>query len=144
MCDWDSLQQSINLWTQSGAAVLPGRSETEIRNVLSRLGRPYCDDVVRLYEITGGMLDYEYGDGFVSLWSLERLASENERSISSLLLFGDFLISSHCYGFAPGLSGKSSVCIEHFSGEPIRVADSPQEFFRKYLDRSDDLLLLWD
>lgn len=144
MSDWDSLQRAITFWTESGVALLPGRNATDIRETLSSLGRPFCDDVVQLYEITGGMLDYETGNGLFSLWSLERLVKENKDRNSKSLLFGDFLILSHCYGFSPNSSGKSSVQIEHSLEDTIRVADSPEEFFRKYLGKSDDLLLSWD
>jgi len=143
MSDWP-LHDSIRLWIDSGIRMLPGRRETEICTVLRGLRRPYCADVIRLYELTGGMFDHEYGQGVFSLWSLERLQEENRNSKSNLLLFGDFLISSHYFGFSKGPSGTSSVHIEHFAGETIPVARSPQEFFRKYLERSEDLLLVWD
>ena len=82
--------------------------------------------------------------GLFTLWSLERTVQENKSSNSELLLFADFLISSQCFGLHAVPSGSSSVYIEHFSGAPIWVADGLEPFFRKYVDRSPDLLLLWD
>jgi hypothetical protein len=122
----------IQKWERDGVTLLPPHDEEEVVRELSRLGRSFSRDVVGLYCATGGMDDEADGE-CLTLWTLERMVAENLKSPRPQLLFMDFLINSHCYGLQYEDADTSSVYIDYFVGEPERVANSLDEFFKLYL-----------
>jgi hypothetical protein len=75
-----------------------------------------------------------------SLWSLDRLVSENLRYQRPYLLFADFLIESHLYCFKYETPERSSVCIDYFNGqEPRVVSNTVSEFFDLYVRDAESL-----
>jgi len=121
-------------WLREGVELLPPHGEREVVEALTRTGRPFSRDLVKLYRATGGMEDGVTDEQSLCLWTLERVVAESLKEPRALLLFMDFLIYSHCYGLRYGDESTSSVHIEHFDGrEPTRVAGGLDEFFRLYL-----------
>jgi len=140
-------QKVVQEWQADGIKLLPPHSAEQVREVLSQLGRPFADDLVTIYTVTGGM-DWETAEGLFCLWPLNRILDEvreNSDSLNSFpgfnnaIPFGDFLICSHYY-FARARSDDESA-IYTYSDEPI--AKSLTEFFELYLKRSDKLDLFW-
>jgi len=138
----DSLEATIRGWQQSGLTLLPPNSEASVHAALNATGRNYSGDVVALYCTTGGMADDQFDSRCWSLWSLDRIVSENSRYQRSYLLFSDFLIDSHLYCFKYENPERSAVCIDYFNGqEPRIVSKSVSEFFDLYVRDSDSLEL---
>ncbi len=76
-----------------------------------------------------------YSDSFMwSLWSLDRIVSENLNYSRPHILFADFMIHSYFYCFKYEDAEISSVYVDYFNEEePHRVADSVENFFELYL-----------
>ncbi len=125
--------------------MLPAEDDAHICSELDRLQRPYSQDVVNVYRVTGGMEDFCDDDqAMFSLWSLSRLVRETLESDCPGIPFADFLICSHLYAYKYEDDFRSSVYVYHGPGILEEVAPSIADFFEKYLTKSDDLLLLWD
>ena len=132
----------IQKWEREGIELLPPHEEKEVLAILSPLGRPFSQDVVSLYCMTGGMAEGLMDDEGLSLWTMERLVKENLNQQRLLLLFMDALIDSHFYGLQYEDAETSSVHIDYFGGEtPKLVAGSLEEFFRLYLSDPLELFL---
>ena len=121
-------------WRREGVELLPPHDEREVVEALGLTGRPFSRDLVRLYCATGGMPDGVTDEQAVCLWTLERVVAESLKEPRALLHFMDFLIDSHRYGLRYEDESTSSVHAEFFDGEPERVAESLDEFFRLYLN----------
>jgi len=77
-----------------------------------------------------------------TLWSLAQIVSENARYDGRDLLFADFLLNSHLYGFRYVNPHQSAVYVDYLNGtEPEMVAGSVDEFFHLYLNRPDALAM---
>ena len=136
----NSLDTTIREWQQSGLTLLPPNSEASVLAALNATGRKYSRDVVVLYCTTGGMADEQSDSKCWSLWSLDRVVSENIRYRRPYLLFADFLIGSHLYCFKYENPECSSVCIDYFNGqEPRVVSNSVSEFFDLYVRDGESL-----
>jgi hypothetical protein len=136
----NSLESTILGWQQSGLTLLPPNSEASVHAALNATGRNYSRDVVALYCSTGGMADDQLDSRCWSLWSLDRLVSENLRYQRPYLLFADFLIESHLYCFKYETPERSSVCIDYFNGqEPRVVSNTVSEFFDLYVRDAESL-----
>lgn len=135
-----SLDTVIERWKREGVDLLPPIDLETVVTALEKTGRRYSRDVVSLYLKIGGMADNSSDSRFWSLWSLDRLASENSRYEPPYILFADFLLDSHCYCFKYKNENTSSVCVEYFIGEePTQVADSVEHFFQLYLENPGSL-----
>jgi hypothetical protein len=131
----DVYERAADHWRTRGVSLLCPCSPDEVGATFETLGYPLSADVRRLYDVIGGFADYEC-DILWSLWSLARLREENaeNRDRGELLLFADWLIQSHTYGFHYEDARVSSVYI-HDSGE--RIADSLEAFLETYLSNPD-------
>lgn len=120
--------------------MLPPFDESDIVAALNSTKRKHSQDVLALYQATGGMKSGEMDSNMWSLWPLQRVVSENAKYDRPHILFADFLINSHCYCFKYESNEKSSVCVEYFNGEePTCVADSVNDFFEIYLRNAEKL-----
>ena len=143
MGELTNMKATIQRWEREGVALRPPHEEKKVVAMLSRLSRPFSNDAVSLYYMTGGMVDDGSTDNVgLSLWTMERLLDENTNQPRSLLLFMDYLINSHCYGLQYEDVETSSVHVDYFdNGTPKRVAGSLDEFFRLYLCDPSKLFL---
>ena len=93
-----------------------------------------------LYTSIGGFGEYE-SDNLWSLWSLDRISSENNHRNSEILWFADWLISSHMYGLKYTDSSSSTIFLDHNCSEhpPQQIACSMIEFLEKYIENPDDV-----
>ncbi|MBV7541881.1 hypothetical protein [Acidovorax sp. sic0104] len=85
-----------------------------------------------MYAVLGGMeqMDREYW----RLWPLTELVSENSDQSLQGVLFSDYLINCWSYRLVPNANDTSSVFLDYFDGkQPIQVASSVDEFFKKYV-----------
>jgi hypothetical protein len=129
-----AIETAIKNWEREGISLHPPVEEVVATSALSKIGRPYSRDVVALYRATGGMGEGESDSHMWSLWSMERVVSENSRYDRAHILFADFLLDSHFYCFKYENEERSSVCVEYFSGdEPEPVANSVQQFFEVFI-----------
>jgi exonuclease III len=130
-----NIQKVIKKWRGEGLELLAPAKDSEVRQKLSGTGHRIARDVVELYCATGGMTSDEMASTLLNLWSLERIVSENFKHHRSVLLFGDFLVESYCFGLKYENENESSVYVEYFDGEqPTKVAGSLDEFFYLYLN----------
>ena len=129
-------------WQQEGIPLLAPIDPAAVRTELSKNGQRYSDDVVDLYSITGGMANDEMDSHCFSMWPFDKVISKNKER--SYLAFADFLIDSHWYGFVYESKARSKVCVDYFKhGTELEIiADSVEEFFRKYLVDPRSLCLL--
>ena len=135
-----SIESTIRKWQSEGLRLVPPPDEAAIHSALITTGRKYSRDVLGLYHATGGMCDDQVDSHGWTLWSLDRVVSENLRYQRPYILFADFLIRSHLYCFKYENSETSAVCIDYFNGqEPRLVTNCVAEFFDLYVRASDSL-----
>ena len=136
----DPYQPAINYWRGHSVSLLPPATDSEIDRTFSGLGIQVSNDVRRLYSTVNGLGDYE-SDNLWSLWSLERIASENRDRQSEIIWFADWLISSHMYGIRYYDENKSGIYIDHNSSEhpPEQIACSMIEFLQQYANNPEDV-----
>jgi hypothetical protein len=128
MASRDVYERAADLWRSRGVPLMPPVSPEEIGRIFESLGYPVSADVRDLYSVVGGFADFEC-DGLWSLWSTTRLREENAGR-EKILLFADYLISSHCYGFHYEDAEVSSVYI---TDTTERIAGSLAEFLERYI-----------
>ncbi len=140
----DVYERAADHWRARGVPLLAPCSPAEVGATFEALGYPLSADVARLYGVVGGFANDE-SDVLWSLWSLARLREENQslarwrqengedRDCVTLLLFADWLIASHSYGFHYEDARVSSVYLD--TGE--RIADSLEAFLETYLSDPD-------
>jgi hypothetical protein len=128
----------VGEWERSKLRLLPPNSMDQVKEVFELLDRPYATDLVTLYTITGGM-DYEMARGCFCLWPLSRISQHaSDRCKTGEISFADCLIESHTYEARKESNDTSSIWT---AGE--LVAETLDEFFRLYVERSTELRLLW-
>jgi hypothetical protein len=129
-----AIETVIKNWEREGINLHLPIAEPFVRDTLGAVGRPYSSDVVALYCATGGMEEGESDSHMWSLWSLERVVTENSRYKRPYILFADFLLDSHLYCFKYESMETSAVCVDYFNGEePELVARSVKEFFEAFV-----------
>jgi hypothetical protein len=125
----------IEKWLAQGINLLQPNEESLIVTALNSTGRKHSRDVIDLYCAIGGMQEGESDSHMWSMWSLDKIVSENSRYDRPYILFADYLIQSHLYCFKYESDERSSVCIDHFNGEaPKQVASSVRDFFELYME----------
>ncbi len=143
MIGFGAFSKVIEKWQREGIHLLPPLAEAQVTDVLDSIDRAISKDVRQIYTAVGGMAEGEMDGLMFSLWSLERVVSENEKYNTSYLLFADFLIDSHLYCLRYKNDDESSVHIDYFDGsEPRCVAQSVSEFFELYLSNPDEIYLM--
>ena len=136
----NSIESAIRKWQHDGLLLVSPMDEASVHSALTTTGRKYSRDVVALYCATGGMSDDQMDSLCWSLWTLDRLVSENRRYERPYLLFADFLIGSHLYCFKYETTETSAVCVDYFDGqEPHLVSKSVTEFFDLYMRGGESL-----
>lgn len=129
------MQKMLGKWRRDRVCLLPPNDESHVVTMLSRIGKNFSRDVVNLYCAVGGMKEGEMDSLTWSLWSLNRLVSENLHCPRPYIMFADFLIESHFYCLKYKNEEESSVHIDYFDGrEPEQIANSLTEFFGLYLE----------
>ena len=135
MQELSSVLKMIEAWQRQGISLWPPLAWPEVAATLGRLGRPLSQDIIGLYCLTGGMSVDEMDDVCLTLWTLNRVISDNSKSPGPYLCFADFLIDSHWYGLKYQNPEKSAVYAYYFGDiNAERVADSLDEFFHLLLN----------
>jgi hypothetical protein len=74
-------------------------------------------------------------DGFLRVWSLQEIETENGEESEFGLLFADYLINSWCYRLKPESDVASFVYVDCFDKNPaVVVARSLDDFFEVYAE----------
>jgi len=134
------METVIEKWRREGINLFPPNDEASVIAALNKTERKYSRDVVDLYCATGGMADGESDSRMWSIWSLDRIISENSHYDRPFILFADFLRDSYLYCFKYENDELSSVYVDYFNGkEPEQVAAGVNEFFELYLKSPRDL-----
>ena len=134
-----SLHKMVERWKTEGVVLLPPEPEHVVRKAFARIGSCATYDVVSMYAILGGMpdMDKEYW----RLWSLSDIEIENTTSISTGVLFADYLASCWSYRLVPHENDTCSVVADYFNNDQcIHVASSLDEFFGKYAENPYQVL----
>lgn len=124
----ENLKPVIIRWEQQRVKLLPPVDTDSVVRALSRTGKRFSADVVRLYEVTGGAEDMD-SVGF-TLWPLSRIVMTNNGSQSPDLAFADCLIDCFWFFFHYEDGTRSSI----YGGYDRRkLADNIDQFFGLYL-----------
>ena len=133
----EKLVKVVEQWKKEGLEISPPSSEQQIIDCFQKIKKPISEDVLEFYIFTGGTSEGRMDLELFSFWTLEEIIKENLRLKSEMALFADFLIFSHCYGFKYENPTTSSVYIDYLDHYPLtKVADSVEEFFDIYLEKS--------
>jgi hypothetical protein len=136
MTDINSIERVVEKWRLDGIELLEPCKEADVVDVFSKLGRNVSKDVISLYCTTGGMYD---ADSFSwSLWTLDRIATENASHDSPYIWFADSIIDAYRYCFKYEDANNSAVFVDWLNKEePQLVAENVSEFFTYYLDNPE-------
>jgi hypothetical protein len=137
----DALSTLIARWTQENVPLLPSDDRGAVEEKLSKLSKPYAEDMVELYCRTGGMADGYFDDNHFALWSLDRVAKELNGAPADHIEFADFLIDSHRYALRKVDGEASAVFTTHYidrTTPPYPVCTSLTSFFEQYAAASDE------
>ena len=136
----NSIESALRKWQHDGLHLVSPLGEAAVHSALTSSGRKYSRDIVALYCATGGMSDGEMDSHCWSLWTLDRLISENRQYERPYLLFADFLIGSHLYCFKYKTAETSAVCVDYFNGQdPRLLSHSVSEFFDLFMRDGESL-----
>jgi hypothetical protein len=144
ICDMTAIERQLDSWRAQGIDLLPPADEATIRGAFARLGAPCSAEVVRLYQLTGGM-DGGMDEKCFSLWPLARIGEWNGREPrGGDIAFADWLINSHLFFLRHEDDDHSSVHRRY--EEPRKLADSVEEFFERCMNdpESVDVFVLSD
>jgi hypothetical protein len=131
---------AIAHWQRQSVPLLSPATDHEIDVTFSQFQMLVSDDVRLLYRTTGGFAEHE-SDNMWSLWSLDRIFSENRNRESDIVWFADWLISSHMYGIRYTDSASSAVYLDHNSSDhpPELIACNVIEFLQQYANNPDNV-----
>ena len=125
------LQPLLRRWNTERVKLLPPELPANVEAVFERLGSKATRDVVELFSLLGGMDKMD--DGYLKLWSLQEMESENTVRSEFDPIFADYLISSWCFRLRPIDEATSAVYVDHFDLRPPElVASSLTEFLTIY------------
>ena len=125
------LQPLLRRWNTERVKLLPPELPANVEAVFERLGSKATRDVVELFSLLGGMDKMD--DGYLKLWSLQEMESENTVRSEFGPIFADYLISSWCFRLRPIDEATSAVYVDHFDPRPPElVASSLTEFLTIY------------
>lgn len=127
------LQKVIEKWKMESLEIISPYSEKQIQNSFDKIGELVSRDVLQIYTTFGGLADEVMDSNLLSFWTLDQLVSENLLHKSGFVLFGDFLINSHFYGYKYENENISSVFSDFETGEFLKIAESVEDFFHLYL-----------
>lgn len=127
------LQKISEKWKKENLEIVSPYSEEKIQNSFDKIGKLVSKDIFQVYTTFGGMSEGEMDSNLLSFWNPDQLVVENSRLKSNLILFGDFLIFSHLYGYKYENEDISSVYSDFETGEYLKISESVEEFFDLYL-----------
>lgn len=110
------------------------------------IGTKTYSDIIELYAISGGMKKGMSDRQDFCLWnSLYTIKVFKERGEKlSVFYFSDLLIESFVYGVCLSDIDFGKVGVYQGSQNVNFISSSLDGFFKKYLDKSEDLLIEWD
>jgi len=126
-------QKIVQKWKGENLGILSPYSEKQIQNSFDKIGKSVSKDIFQVYLNVGGLADGKMDSNLLSFWSLEQIVAENLKYKTDFTLFGDFLISSHLYGYKYENENISSVYSDFETGEYLEISDSVEDFFNLYL-----------
>ena len=134
------LQPLLRRWKTERVKLLPPELPANVEAVFERLGSKATRDVVELFSLLGGMDKMD--DGYLKLWSLQEMESENTVRSEFGPIFADYLISCWCFRLCPIDGTTSAVYVDHFHRPPELVAPSLTEFLATY-ERDPEAAHAW-
>ncbi|MEO6588158.1 MAG: hypothetical protein ABIP06_02420 [Pyrinomonadaceae bacterium] len=93
------LQKIVEKWKGENLEIISAYSEKQVRGEFDKIGELISKDVLQVYKTIGGIADQDMDSNLLSFWTLEQIVAENSSHKSDFVLFGDFLIFSHLYGY---------------------------------------------
>lgn len=127
------LQKIVEKWKDENLEVVSPYSAKQVQNNFDKIGKSVSKDVFQVYTTFGGIADENMDSNLLSFWTLEQLVVENSSHKSDVILFGDFLIFSHLYGYKYENENISSVYSDFETGKFLKISESVEEFFHLYL-----------
>lgn len=142
----DLIPQLLEQWRQDGVTLNSGASPSALRALESSLGVRLPEAFVTLYSTADGFVDLDMDRFLVCLWPLARINETSRNWHPRFLAFADFLLDSYAYAFDPLPGPNQPVYIpwNPQGKEDMLVADSFEDFWRKYLTEPERLDLSAD
>jgi hypothetical protein len=131
-----NISKLVNRWVSEGVEILPPENELSVRKVFKN--GTVTADVLVLYEALGGMV--EMNNEHLRIWSLKEVEDSNLEPCDKGILFADYCLDCYQYRLKFANQEISEVWFDDFSDPPIRIANSLQEFFERYLVNPDFVL----
>jgi hypothetical protein len=134
-----NLDPLLQCWGTEDVRMLEPCSEADVRAAFEQLGATLTSDVLDLYTKVGGM---QVPDNELwMLWPLDYVKERNSERSSHGVLFADYMLDCWGYRLQANADDTSAVLREMFDGtEPIRIANSLEEFFAAYASQGVSLL----
>jgi hypothetical protein len=128
------IEAVVRMWQREAVRMSPAVSPDLLRQIFSDIGAPLSDDVIHLYELTGGMPD-QMDQRLFRLWTPGELAIVNSGGTAEPA-FADYCIECFHYRLHYETPTHSSVFggyVDH------KIAPSLEEFFGLILSDPDKL-----
>jgi hypothetical protein len=129
----ETLQKIVEKWKDENLELVSPYSVEQVQKNFDKIGKLVSKDILQIYTTFGGIADENIDSNLLSFWTLEQLVVENSSRKSDFILFGDFLIFSHLYGYKYENKNISSVYSDFETGEFLKISESVEEFFHLYL-----------
>ena len=101
-----SIDKIIDQWTNKKIKLSPPSTIDQIKVTENILHFKFPDDFKEFYLKLDGFADWDWTENMFSIWPLTRIIEEyNNENDKNFIVFADYLINSHQYGFKKGKNG---------------------------------------
>ena len=101
-----SIDKIIDQWTSKKIKISPPSTIDAIKVTENILNFQFPDDFKEFYLKLDGFADWDWTENMFSIWPLARIVEEyNNESNKNFIVFADYLINSHQYGFKKDQTG---------------------------------------
>jgi hypothetical protein len=137
-----SIDRMLARWREERVPLNPGATAPQLESLERLLALPLSADLRTFYSAANGMEDYQHDPRMVSMWSIERIASErnvqegeDEWGTFCDIAFADAMFSAWHFRFRVRGEGRVSVIVE------LTYEELPSLFvlFEAFLERPSSL-----
>ncbi|MBA0885494.1 SMI1/KNR4 family protein [Flavobacterium undicola] len=127
-----SIDKIIDQWTNKKIKLSPPSTMELIKATEEILSFQFPDDFKEFYLKLDGFADWDWTENMFSIWPLARIIEEyNNESDKNFIVFADYLINSHQYGFKKDQNGV----FKSYGEQPEFIAETFSEII--FLINSD-------
>jgi len=137
-------EQVAHHWKLNQISLVTPLAADELRNRFKAEGLDVAEDLVRFLATAGGMTDHEWdNDGMWSFWNGQKIIEEAQANMRHGVWVADWLINSHFHLLRKESDIVSSVWVDFCKDEPLKVADTLEDFLQRYLLRDSSTFVLF-